>query len=718
MSLTIDHVGYADTGSPARLPDAEGFVERDGVGVHWASYGEGEPAILLMPAWSIGHSRIWKAQIAFLARHFQVLVYDGRGNGLSDRPLETSAYEPSEFADDAAAVMDMAGVESAVVAGTSRGALYALHLAARHPGRVIGALLMAPTVPLVDPTMPAAAQYPWFDELGTDEGWAKYNRHYWLRDWRGFLEFFWDQIFPEPHSTKQIEDGVAFGLDTGPEPIVAKQTSSFGYSDVEGVEALCRAIENCPVLVVHGTDDHIIPFDWGVRVAELTGGQFVGLEATGHGAQAREPVVVNLLLRELAERAIGKPPPSWSRTRSLARPKRALFVSSPIGLGHAWRDVVIADELRRQVPGLEIQWLAQEPVTTVLRARGETIHPLSAELASEAEHIDREAGEHDLHAFQALRRMDEIFCANFMVFHDLVRTEAFDLWIADEGWEIDHFLHENPELKTAPYAWLTDFVGYLPMPAGGDREAFVAADYNAEMIEHIERYPSLRDVSIYVGDTDDIVPGTFGDGLPVIRDWTEQHYSFAGYIPGFDPRTVNDRASLRRGLGYGEEPLCIVSVGGSGVGGALLARVVEALPLARERIPGLQTVVVTGPRIDPSSVRRTDGVEVRGYVHELYRHLAACDVAVVQGGLTTTMELVATRRPFIAVPLASHFEQRFHVRHRLDRYGARTWLDYASADPQTLADAIASEYERQPDYRPVDAGGAANAATMIAELIR
>jgi hypothetical protein len=370
------------------------------------------------------------------------------------------------------------------------------------------------------------------------------------------------------------------------------------------------------------------------------------------------------------------------------------------------------------VPGLEIQWLAQEPVTTVLRARGESIHPLSAELASEAAHIDREAGEHDLHAFQALRRMDEIFCANFMVFHDLVRSQEFDLWIADEGWEIDHFLHENPELKTAPYAWLTDFVGYLPMPAGGDREAFVAADYNAEMIEHVERHPSVRDVAIYVGEPDDIVPGTFGNGLPPIRDWTERHYSFAGYIPGFDPRTLDDRAALRRELGYGDDPLCVVSVGGSGVGAALLTRVVEALPLVRERIPGLRTVVVTGPRIDPAGVSPGDGVQVHGYVHELYRHLAACDVAVVQGGLTTTMELVATQRPFVAFPLQSHFEQRFHVRHRLDRYGARTWLDYDGAGAETLADAIASEYAREPGYRPVAPGGAANAAALIAGLIR
>ncbi|MEA2449176.1 MAG: hypothetical protein QOG63_1108, partial [Thermoleophilaceae bacterium] len=496
-----------------------------------------------------------------------------------------------------------------------------------------------------------------------------------------------------------------------------EQHGGSGLADRSAAEQMCRDVR-CPVVVVHGTLDAIIAPERGVRVAELTGGELVLFEGAGHAVQARDPVPINLLLRDLAERVAGKPPPTrrtW--TRALNRPKRALLVSSPIGLGHAWRDVAIADELRRQVPGLEVHWLAQEPVTRVLEERGETIHPASAELASEAAHIDREAGEHDLHAFQALRRMDEIFCANFMVFHDLVREEAFDVWIADEAWEVDHFLHENPELKTAPLAWLTDFVGYLPMPAGGERETLLTADYNAEMIEHVERFPRVRDRSIFIGESDDVVPGAFGPGLPGIREWTGRHYSFAGYVPGFDPRAVADRAALRAELGYGDEPLCIVSVGGSGVGAPLLHRTIEALALARERIPGLRTVAVAGPRIDPDGLPAVEGLEVRGYVHELYRHLAACDVAVVQGGLTTTMELVAAQRPFVAIPLASHFEQRFHVRHRLDRYGARRWLDYEDADPDTLAGAIAEAFGSRPSYRPIDAGGAARAAALIGGLL-
>src|SRR5262249_4687831 len=150
------------------------------------------------------------------------------------------------------------------------------------------------------------------------------------------------------------------------------------------------------------------------------------------------------------------------------------------------------------------------------------------------------------------------------------------------------------------------------------------------------------------GDPGDVVPARFGDGLGSIRPWTRRHYRFTGYITGFDPVAVADRAALRAELGYApDERVCIASVGGSGVGGDLLRRVLQAYPEARRRVPGLRLVVVAGPRLDPASLDAPDGVEVHRYVHGLYRHLAACDLAIVHGGLATTMELTANGRPFL-----------------------------------------------------------------------
>jgi UDP:flavonoid glycosyltransferase YjiC (YdhE family) len=128
-------------------------------------------------------------------------------------------------------------------------------------------------------------------------------------------------------------------------------------------------------------------------------------------------------------------------------------------------------------------------------------------------------------------------------------------------------------------------------------------------------------------------------------------------------------------------------------------------------------VVVAGPRIDLGTLPAHDGLELHGYVPNLYRHLAACDVAVVQGGLTTTMELAAAQRPFIYVPLRHHFEQNFHVRHRLDRYRAGRCVDYEDTAPDSLAQAIAVEAGRSVSYRPVEKDGAARAAALLAEVI-
>jgi pimeloyl-ACP methyl ester carboxylesterase/predicted glycosyltransferase len=706
--------------SRARYPDEEGYVERGGVKVFYEVYGEGEPTLLMLPTWSIIHSRIWKMQVPYLARHFRVVTFDGRGNGRSDRPAEPEAYVEQEFADDALAVLDATGTERAVLVSLSRGVERSMLVAAEHPERVAGMVVIAPALPLPPAAPRGDAEQMFKRRRDSYEGWEKWNRHYWLEHYEDFLEFFFSQVFTEPHSTKQHEDAIGWALETDPETLVATQLAP-RLPDEAGVRDLAARVR-CPVLVMHGRDDAVRPHDSGAAFADLIRGAFVTLEGSGHCPNARDPVKVNLLVRDFAERAQAPVSRSettrrtWTRGRS--RRKRALYISSPIGLGHARRDVAIARELRSIHPDLEIDWLAQNPVTRVLEAEGERIHPASEQLANESRHIESESAEHDLHCFQAWRRMDEILISNFMVFHDVAEAEQYDLWIGDEAWELDYYLHENPDLKRAAYVWLTDFVGWLPMEDGGPHEAYLTADYNAEMIEHIARYRRVRDRALFVGNPDDVVPERFGPDLPPIRDWTEEHFDFAGYVTGFDPAQFADREALRHELGYRpDEQVCIVTVGGSGVGRDLLRRVIEAFPEAKERVPELRMIVVTGPRIDPATLPSAPGLELRAYVHNLYRHLAACDLAVVQGGLTTAMELTANRRPFLYFPLRHHFEQNLHVHHRLERYGAGRRMDFEHDGPEEIAAAIAAEIGRDVDYRPVETDGAAHAARAIAELL-
>jgi pimeloyl-ACP methyl ester carboxylesterase/predicted glycosyltransferase len=709
----------------ARYPDTEGFIERDGVKVGYEVFGAGEPAVVFPPIDAIVHSHAWKAQVPYLARTSRVVTIDPRGNGLSDRPRSAGAYADTEFVADTIAVMDAAGIGRAVLVGLCTSSWRALLTAVLHPDRVQSVVAIATWAPFLTPPLAARVAYDFDQVLDTDEGWAKQNRHYWLRDWRGYAEFFFGELLPEPHSTKQHEDCVGWAMEIGAETMLLHDDGPLSSTSREETEQILARV-SCPVLGIHGREDRCQPWARGERVVELTGGEMLLLEGAGHLPNAREPVVINRAIRDFADRFRPFGPATavqrtW--TRPLNRPKRVLYVSSPIGLGHARRDLAIADELRHLRPGLEVHWLAQHPVTELLDRRSELIHPASAFLASESGHIESEAAEHDLHAFQAVRTMDEILVSNFMVFSELVENEHFDLWVGDEAWDIDYFLHENPELKRAPYAWMTDFVGWLPMPDGGARERVLTADYNAEMIEQVARFPALRDRAVFVGNPGDVVPHGFGDGLPAIRDWVERNYQFSGYISGFGPAGFADRDAIRAELGYRpDEQVCVVTVGGSGVGTDLLRRAVAAFPAARRLVPGLRMVLVTGPRIDPASLTAggltgADGLDVRGYVHDLYRHLAVCDLAVVQGGLTTTMELTASQRPFIYVPLRHHFEQNFHVRHRLDRYRAGRCLDYDQTGPEVLAQAIADEIGRSVSYRAVETDGAARAAALLAELI-
>jgi predicted glycosyltransferase len=237
------------------------------------------------------------------------------------------------------------------------------------------------------------------------------------------------------------------------------------------------------------------------------------------------------------------------------------------------------------------------------------------------------------------------------------------------------------------------------------------------MIEHVARYPWLRDKALFVGSPEDIVPDRLGPDLPTIRDWTQDNFDFVGYVTGFDADRLEGRDALRDRLGYApEERVCLVSVGGSGVGGPLLRRVAAAHSIAKQTHPELRTVLVAGPRIDPDSLPKGDGLEVHGFVPDLLNHMVACDVAVVQGGLTTTMELTATGRPFLYFPLQHHFEQNFHVSHRLDRYGAGRRMDYATSDPDVVAAAIVEELGRTPTTRAVETDGAARVAAHLSDL--
>jgi len=701
----------------AKLPAEDGFIARDGVKIHYEIYGDGPETMVFIPPWAIVHSRVYKAQLPYLSERFRCITYDGRGNGQSDRPADVAAYSLDNYLADALAVMDATNAGKAIVAGLSFGGMIASVLAAHHPERVKAAILVG-TVSSIGPAM-----YPYLGNKHFEtrqacfEGWNKFNRDYWLANYPDFAAHFIANIHSEPHSTRQIEEGIAWANDTNGPVMIKTVEARTMPPQFDVSEAMYRKID-CPMLIIHGENDQIQPYARAKAVAEVTGAELVTIPDGGHNPLGRFPAKINALIVDFLDRKLGIAAPARQARPRTSKAKRALYLSSPIGLGHGRRDLAIARELRKLHPDLQVDWLAQDPVTRLLEASGERVHPLSARLASESRHIELESGEHDLHCFQAIRRMDEVLIANFMIFQDAVEQGNYDLVIADEAWDIDHYWHEHPELKKAKLAWFTDFVGYVPMPSGGAHEALLTADYNAEMIEHIERHPAVRDRSIFVGTPEDIVPMSFGQDLPAMRDWVPRHFDFAGYIIGEHPHAFGSRADLRESLGYRPgERVCIVTVGGSGVGVHLIRRILQSYPIARAKVPELRMIVVAGPRIDPRALDAPAGVELHAFVPDLDRHLAACDLALVQGGLTTCMELTAAGTPFLYFPLKNHFEQNFHVAHRLERYGAGRRMEFATATPDMIAEAMVAALKAPTAFRPVEADGAAKAARMLAELI-
>ena len=206
--------------------------------------------------------------------------------------------------------------------------------------------------------------------------------------------------------------------------------------------------------------------------------------------------------------------------------------------------------------------------------------------------------------------------------------------------------------------------------------------------------------------------------IPNIRDWARDWFTPVGYVLPFDPLEYRDPQMLRSRLGYGTGyPLLFAAVGGTGVGRHLLQRVVDGFALLRETMPDARLVMVTGPRIEPQDLPDVPGLEKRAYVHNLFEHLACADAAIVQSGLSTTMELVATRRPFAYVPLRKHWEQQNYVTYRLRHYGARNRLEYGELTPRRVADTLRQLTGSPVDYREVPRDSARRAALQIAGLL-
>lgn len=217
------------------------------VRIHYESHGTAGPPVVLLQGLGLS-SRFWfDAPRELAARErapYRVLAPDNRGTGRSDKPR--GAYRMSELADDVAAVLDHAGVESAYVAGISLGGMIAQHVALRHPRRVRGLVLLATT-----PGLPHG-RLPHPRTLATLLSIPFYARRTSPRPLYGL-------VLPDRHLDRAAELMKEWPAAIREDPIAVR--GFFGQ--------LCAAFTHstgfrlgevgCPAVVVTGAEDALIP---------------------------------------------------------------------------------------------------------------------------------------------------------------------------------------------------------------------------------------------------------------------------------------------------------------------------------------------------------------------------------------------------------------------------------------------------------------------------
>jgi pimeloyl-ACP methyl ester carboxylesterase len=279
-----------------------GLVKRDGVRLHYEVHGTGEPTILLLPGWIVADSRLWFAQTSALSRRHKVISYDARGSGRSDRPTAPDAYEFAEHVADALAVLDATGTERAVLIGNSMGGIIGYLMAAAHPDRALAVVLVDATLNLLaDRDAPfVRALLSFNDDRAADEPFARYNRSAMTRDYPGFVRWFISTAVPEPHATAARALGLQMGLNNTAEVLAASlQTRAAVPPEVQAgtLRGMAGAIR-CPVLVVHGVHDEIVPIRWGRELARMLRARIVEFARAGHCPFVSYPERFNRLVLE------------------------------------------------------------------------------------------------------------------------------------------------------------------------------------------------------------------------------------------------------------------------------------------------------------------------------------------------------------------------------------------------------------------------------------
>ena len=395
---------------------------------------------------------------------------------------------------------------------------------------------------------------------------------------------------------------------------------------------------------------------------------------------------------------------------------KVLYISGSIGLGHVIKDLAIAHKLQEIRQDVKITWIATNPASDYLEEKGEYIHPLAHKFSSYSAFAEKSANQARLNLVNYVLASLKGWYRNVITFRQIIRREQYDVIVGNETYEILIGLVFRLIRFKTPFIIIYDFFGLDSMSRSPVER----------MVNHILNWTWSRDhkvmsaanrKSLFIGEPEDIPDEKLGFLLPNRREYAKSHFTFIGYIIRFEPARYTDKIDIREKLGYKKEgTLLICSIGGTSIGKSLLELCSHAYPLLRPKLPGLHMVLVTGPRLAPGSIQAPPGVEVKGFVPDLYKHFAASDLAVVQGGFSSTLELTALERPFIYFPIEGHSEQAY-VSKRLSRHNAGIRMDLSQTTPAILAEKILNHLHDHVSINKLNTEGATDAARIISRMI-
>jgi predicted glycosyltransferase len=399
--------------------------------------------------------------------------------------------------------------------------------------------------------------------------------------------------------------------------------------------------------------------------------------------------------------------------------QKVLYISGSIGLGHITRDMAIVNELRKLRPGIEVHWIAGEQATMMLKDAGENVLPESDGFSSEVGIADSMATGYRLNLAQYTAKANKDWQESKVKFLRFMERRDYNLVVGDEAWGVILAYMEEPSAKKQPLVMVYDFEKAVTVTKSPkDRMINWMINRNWDNgLKMVKKGKALKDFDvIFIGEPEDIPDeklGLFlGNAKEAAKDW-----KYVGYALRFNPKDYSDAEAQKKMLGYGNEKLILCSKGGTGVGKDLLDLCTRSYPMIKTKIPDVRMVIVAGPSIKPEEIKVPEGVEVLGFVPNLFEYFAACDLAIVQAGGTTTIELTALKRPFIYFPLEEHWEQVGVVVPRLHRHRAGVEMRYYQTTPESLADAVVRNIGNKVNYADIPVDGSRKAAEIMAKYL-